>query len=67
MSNVAAQINADDKEDKEGTMLLGAHVPSSLYWKFKAVAGQRKEKMMEAVMNAAMLYIDVPEGGNTGE
>lgn len=51
---------AEHKTDIDETMkLLGAHVPASLYWAFKEAASNRKEKMFEAVCNAARLYIEI--------
>lgn len=38
---------------------LGAMIPEDLYWEFKNTAARRKESMQEAIMHAAMLYIDV--------
>lgn len=62
------------KEQEEATKMLGAHVPQSIYWEFKRVAAERQEMLQEAILHAAMLYIDaVPqnkeeeqEGNNVG-
>lgn len=43
----------------EDSKMLGALVPSDIYWKFKAAANGRKEQMQEAILNAALLYIDI--------
>jgi hypothetical protein len=61
---------ADGKEKaptgSEEEKMLGAFVPASLYWLFKNVAAQRREKMQEAIITAAYLYIDAIEGGENG-
>jgi negative regulator of replication initiation len=51
---------ADTNQNKEEeiTKMLGANVPDKIYWKFKEVASTRKETMMEAILSAAMLYIE---------
>ncbi|MNP50157.1 hypothetical protein D3C76_1444030 [compost metagenome] len=66
MSNVVAQTTSCDEKE---TKLLGAHVPKHLYWKFKTAAGARNENMVEAIINAALLYIDISadEGGKIGD
>lgn len=46
----------DDKEK-----MLGALVPKDLFWKFKQTASNRHEKMVEAVIHAAELYIAIEE------
>lgn len=46
-----------DKENKANKM-LGSPIPEEIYWKFKEVAALRKESMQDAVLNAALLYID---------
>lgn len=43
---------------EEETKLLGAQIPESIFWRFKSVAAERKESMAEAILNAAMLYIE---------
>lgn len=47
----------ETKEQK----LLGAKVEADLYWAFKKIASQRQENMQEAIVHAAMLYIDLKE------
>jgi hypothetical protein len=44
---------------EEDTKMLGAKVPSSIYWKFKEIAANRGERMEEAILNAALLYVDL--------
>jgi hypothetical protein len=44
-----------DKTEK----MLGAFVDEDLFWKFKKAAADRKEKMSEAIANAAYLYLDI--------
>ena len=39
--------------------MLGAFVPEELFWEFKKAAADRKEKMSEAMINAAYLYISI--------
>ncbi|MNU55812.1 hypothetical protein D3C71_448970 [compost metagenome] len=51
-------INLTGIPDEDAKM-LGALVPSDIYWKFKAAANSRKEQMQEAILNAALLYIDI--------
>jgi len=41
------------------TKMLGGLIPEDIFWKFKEIASKRKESMQDAVLNAAMLYIDV--------
>lgn len=58
---------ADNKKNSPGEKeelekLLGANVPESLYWKFKKAAAERNEKMQDAIIHAAYLYIDVIPG-----
>ena len=48
---------SESNTDKD-TKMLGAQIPADIYWTFKACAGKRKERMEEAVRNAALLYID---------
>lgn len=43
--------------------LLGAKVDADIYWAFKKIASQRKENMQEAIVHAAMLYIELKEEG----
>lgn len=47
---------------QEETKLLGAQVPEDIYWKFKETASTRKETMQEAIINAALMYMDVQKG-----
>jgi hypothetical protein len=42
----------------EEAKMLGALVPPDVYWKFKEMVTKRKESMQEAMMHAAMLYIE---------
>jgi len=37
--------------------LLSGLVPAEIYWEFKKQAAQRKEKMQEALKQAALMYI----------
>jgi len=53
---MAGQCNKPDETD---TKMLGAKVPTDIYWKFKEAAARRGERMEEAMLNAALLYIDV--------
>lgn len=51
------------KESETNTLkLLGAQVDESVYWEFKKVASKRKETMQEAIVHAALLYMDLKEG-----
>lgn len=51
----------DENNDakSEATKMLGGQVPESVFWKFKEIASKRKESMQEAILNAAMLYIEI--------
>lgn len=40
----------------EGRILSGI-IPEETYWQFKAVAAQRKEKIKDALEQAALMYI----------
>ena len=54
MADTKKKISADDAEK-----MLGAFVPESVFWEFKKAAAARKEKMSEAMINAAYLYISI--------
>lgn len=47
--------NTTDKDMK----MLGAKIPTDIYWQFKAAASRRQERMEDAIRNAALLYIDI--------
>jgi hypothetical protein len=44
--------------EEEADKMLGAFVPAKLFWEFKKAAAERKEKMRDAIVNAAYLYLD---------
>jgi len=48
------QLEKEQSEEK----LLSGYVPADVYWDFKKAAADRKENLKEALMNAALLYID---------
>lgn len=56
----------DDIETVDTTKakLLGAKVAENIYWEFKKVASARKETMQEAIIHAAMLYMDLKEASD---
>jgi hypothetical protein len=45
--------------ETEPKKMLGGSIPESVYWRFKEAAATRKETMVEALTNAALMYIDV--------
>ena len=47
------EVGADEAK------MLGAFVPTELFWKFKEAAAARKETMGEAMVNAAYLYLSI--------
>ncbi len=51
----------DENNDAKSTAtkMLGGLVPEDIFWKFKEIASKRKESMQEAILNAAMLYIEI--------
>lgn len=51
---------ADEKKEEK---FLGASVPEEIHRVFKITALQRKESMQEALIHAAMLYIDIQSDG----
>lgn len=61
MADTKKKILAVDAEK-----MLGAFVPEEVFWDFKKAAAARKEKMSEAMINAAYLYISIvdDEGAN---
>ena len=56
MADTKKKISADEAEK-----MLGAFVPESVFWDFKRAAAARKEKMSEAMINAAYLYISISD------
>ena len=54
MSDTKKKLLAVDAEK-----MLGAFVPEEVFWEFKKAAAARKEKMSEAMINAAYLYISI--------
>lgn len=47
----------------EATKLLGAQVPTGVYWDFKRAAASRNEHIKEAILHAALMYISAgPKG-----
>jgi Sec7-like guanine-nucleotide exchange factor len=50
-------LNRVSMEVEEAKM-LGALVPADIYWKFKEMVTKRKENMQEAMVHAALLYIE---------
>lgn len=48
-------------EEQKVTKFLGGHVNEEIYWAFRKKASERKETMLEAIENAALLYIDCSE------
>lgn len=46
---------------EEETKMLGAHVPEDVYWRFKTAVSNRKETMGDAILHAALMYIDAED------
>lgn len=67
MVEVKAEHPGDVIEEEKKTKLLGAHVDTALYWRFKNAASAREEQLKDAVVHAALMYIELPsttEGGS---
>ncbi len=53
--------------EKKDTKFVGGQISQDLYWRFKQVYTQRKESATEALTNAILLYLELPQETNKEE